>query len=74
MADATQVILTGGPDGTDRPFFQANLVFATQDIIAADIDINSGRNFVLNVPDADGDGIPDTIFHTAGSPVAAFRA
>jgi uncharacterized protein (DUF362 family) len=37
VADATQVILTGGPDGTDRPFCRANLVLAARDIIAADI-------------------------------------
>ena len=37
VADATQVILTGGPDGTDRPFCQTNMVFSAQDIIAADI-------------------------------------
>jgi len=37
VADASQIILTGGPDGTDRPFCQANLVLATRDIIAADV-------------------------------------
>ena len=37
VADATQVILTGGPDGTDRPFCHANLVLAASDIIAADV-------------------------------------
>jgi uncharacterized protein (DUF362 family) len=37
VADASQIILTGGPDGTDRPFCQANLVFAARDIIAADV-------------------------------------
>jgi len=37
VADATQIILTGGPDGTDRPFYHANLVLAARDIIAADV-------------------------------------
>jgi hypothetical protein len=37
VADATQIILTGGPDGTDRPFCHANLVLAARDIIAADV-------------------------------------
>jgi hypothetical protein len=37
VADASQIILTGGPDGTDRPFCRANLVLAARDIIAADV-------------------------------------
>ena len=37
VADASQIILTGGPDDTDRPFCQANLVLAARDIIAADV-------------------------------------
>ena len=37
VADATQIILTGGPDGTDRPICRANLVLATRDVIAADV-------------------------------------
>ena len=37
VADATQIILTGGPDGTDHPFCHANLVLAARDIIAADV-------------------------------------
>jgi len=37
VADASQIILTGGPDDTDSPFCQANLVLAASDIIAADI-------------------------------------
>ncbi len=37
VADATQIILTGGPDGTDRPFCRANLILAARDVIAADV-------------------------------------
>ena len=37
VADASQIILTGGPDGTDRPFCHANLVLASNDLIAADV-------------------------------------
>jgi len=37
VADASQIILTGGPDGTDRPFCHTNLVLAARDIIAADV-------------------------------------
>jgi hypothetical protein len=37
VADATQSILTGGPDGTDHPFCHTNLVLAANDIIAADV-------------------------------------
>lgn len=37
VADASQIILTGGPDQTDRPFCQTNLVLAASDIIAADV-------------------------------------
>ena len=37
VADATQVIVTGGPDGTDRPLCRANLVLAATDIVAADV-------------------------------------
>ncbi len=37
VADATQIILTGGPDGTDRPFCHPNLVLAANDIVAADV-------------------------------------
>ena len=37
VADATQIILTGGPDQTNRPFCQTNLVLAASDIIAADV-------------------------------------
>ena len=37
VADATQIILTGGPDQTNRPFCRANLVLAAGDIISADV-------------------------------------
>jgi hypothetical protein len=37
VADATQVTVTGGPDGTDRPFCRANLVLAATDVVAADV-------------------------------------
>ena len=37
VADATQIVLTGGPDDTDRLFCNANLMLATQDLIAADV-------------------------------------
>lgn len=37
VADATEIIFTGGPDGTDKPFCRANLVLAADDIVAADI-------------------------------------
>ncbi len=37
VSDATQIILSGGPDGTDRPFYRANLILAASDIIAADV-------------------------------------
>ncbi|KAA3633970.1 MAG: hypothetical protein DWQ08_01180, partial [Proteobacteria bacterium] len=47
-------------------------ILVQANIIAAEIDINSGRNFVLNIPDVDQDGTPDPIFHTAGTPVSAF--
>ena len=37
VTDATQIILTGGPDQTNRPLCQANLVLAASDIISADV-------------------------------------
>lgn len=37
VADASELIITGGPDGTDKPFYPAHLVMATSDIIAADV-------------------------------------
>jgi uncharacterized protein (DUF362 family) len=37
VADATEIILTGGPDGTDRPFCKADLVLAATDVVAADV-------------------------------------
>ncbi len=37
VADATEIIVTGGPDGTDRPFCNAELVLAATDVVAADV-------------------------------------
>ena len=37
VADATKIILDGGPDGTNRPFCQPNLVLAAGDIVSADV-------------------------------------
>lgn len=37
VGDASQLIITGGPDGTDKPFYPANLVMATSDLVAAEV-------------------------------------
>jgi uncharacterized protein (DUF362 family) len=37
VADATEIILTGGPDDTDKPLCRTNLIMATNDVVAADV-------------------------------------
>jgi uncharacterized protein (DUF362 family) len=37
VADASEIIVTGGPDDTDRPFCKADLVMAATDVVSADV-------------------------------------
>lgn len=37
IADAAQVVLTGGPDATDKPYYPAGLMMGATDLISADI-------------------------------------
>lgn len=37
IADAAQVVLTGGPDATDKPYYPAGLMMGATDLISADV-------------------------------------
>jgi uncharacterized protein (DUF362 family) len=37
IADAKEVILSGGPDGTQDPFYPANLMLGATDLVSADV-------------------------------------
>ena len=52
VADATKIIVAGGPDKTNRPLCQANLVLAAGDIISADVvGLAILRYGILKAPD-----------------------
>ena len=59
--------------GTIRVYSAAGDTLVQAPIVAGNIDITSGRNFILLIPDADNDGNPDPVYHVGGSPTEHFR-
>jgi uncharacterized protein (DUF362 family) len=37
IADATEIVLSGGPDGSDKPSYPANLMMGATDLVSADV-------------------------------------